>query len=145
MAYIDIMRSADHPTTGHCRRRKIRCLAAPDDHQGRCANCIRLKKECTFFPVEQQPPVERRPRAGSRMDGRGSTSSDSSPALNGGHIFNQLEPFSNFNTMPFSNNPDYPPASASLSAGVVSPMTRGKACYIILQSCRADLMASIRK
>ncbi|KAF2622629.1 hypothetical protein BU25DRAFT_207228 [Macroventuria anomochaeta] len=37
---------------GHCRRRKIRCLLAPDDPQGRCSNCIRLKKECNFFPVE---------------------------------------------------------------------------------------------
>ncbi|KAF2753506.1 hypothetical protein EJ05DRAFT_219748 [Pseudovirgaria hyperparasitica] len=39
---------------GHCRRRKIRCLLAPDDPQGRCSNCIRLKKECNFFPVEQE-------------------------------------------------------------------------------------------
>jgi hypothetical protein len=40
---------------GHCRRRKIRCLLAPDDPQGRCANCIRLKKECNFYPVEHNP------------------------------------------------------------------------------------------
>ncbi|EMD64200.1 hypothetical protein GGP41_006638 [Bipolaris sorokiniana] len=37
---------------GHCRRRKIRCLLAPDDRHGRCSNCIRLKKECNFYPVE---------------------------------------------------------------------------------------------
>ncbi|KAF1852147.1 uncharacterized protein K460DRAFT_271568 [Cucurbitaria berberidis CBS 394.84] len=41
---------------GHCRRRKIRCLLAPDDPQSRCANCIRLKKECNFFPVEHTEP-----------------------------------------------------------------------------------------
>lgn len=41
--------------TGHCRRRKIRCLLAPDDPHGRCSNCIRLKKECNFYPVDQQP------------------------------------------------------------------------------------------
>ncbi|KAF2116696.1 hypothetical protein BDV96DRAFT_32763 [Lophiotrema nucula] len=44
---------------GHCRRRKIRCLVAPDDTQGRCANCIRLKKECNFYPVEQSPETQR--------------------------------------------------------------------------------------
>jgi hypothetical protein len=44
-------RRADH--AGHCRRRKIRCLPAnPEDSAGRCANCIRLKKDCTFFPVD---------------------------------------------------------------------------------------------
>ncbi|KMU75281.1 hypothetical protein CISG_04700 [Coccidioides immitis RMSCC 3703] len=52
----------------HCRRRKIRCLLAPDDAQGRCENCIRLKKECHFYPVDQQPPVEKRSRAGSKAE-----------------------------------------------------------------------------
>ncbi|POS85480.1 hypothetical protein EPUL_002298, partial [Erysiphe pulchra] len=37
---------------GHCRRRKIRCIASPGDR--RCSNCIRLKKECNFYPVDQQ-------------------------------------------------------------------------------------------
>ncbi|KAI9670906.1 MAG: hypothetical protein M1817_003791 [Caeruleum heppii] len=66
---------------GHCRRRKIRCLLAPDDPQGRCSNCIRLKKECNFFPVDQQPQPERRSRAGSK-NGRssGNNSSASSPS-----------------------------------------------------------------
>ena len=39
-----------HPALVHCRRRKIRCLVAADDAQGRCENCIRLRKECQFFP-----------------------------------------------------------------------------------------------
>lgn len=43
---------------GHCRRRKIRCILAPADAQGRCSNCIRLKKECTFHHVDQQPQGE---------------------------------------------------------------------------------------
>lgn len=46
-------------TIGHCRRRKIRCLLAPDDPQGRCSNCIRLKKECNFFPVEHNIDPQR--------------------------------------------------------------------------------------
>jgi len=43
---------------GHCRRRKIRCLLASEDPSGRCANCIRLKKECNFFPVEHNPELQ---------------------------------------------------------------------------------------
>lgn len=54
--------------TVHCRRRKIRCLVAADDAQGRCENCIRLRKECQFFPVDQQPPVEKKSRPSSRLD-----------------------------------------------------------------------------
>ncbi|EED15343.1 C6 finger domain protein, putative [Talaromyces stipitatus ATCC 10500] len=44
----------------HCRRRKIRCLVAADDSQGRCENCIRLRKECQFYPVDQQPQPDRK-------------------------------------------------------------------------------------
>ena len=64
----------------HCRRRKIRCLLAADDHQNRCSNCIRLKKECNFFPVDQQPPLDRRPRAGSKTEGPSGDHSGSSSA-----------------------------------------------------------------
>lgn len=52
----------------HCRRRKIRCLVAADDTQGRCENCIRLRKECQFFPVDQQPPIEKKSRPNSRLE-----------------------------------------------------------------------------
>ncbi|CAG8389358.1 unnamed protein product [Penicillium salamii] len=54
--------------TVHCRRRKIRCLVAPDDTEGRCENCIRLRKDCQFFPVDQQPPVEKKSRPSSRLE-----------------------------------------------------------------------------
>ncbi|ETN40739.1 uncharacterized protein HMPREF1541_05019 [Cyphellophora europaea CBS 101466] len=55
---------------GHCRRRKIRCIAALDDTTGRCQNCIRLKKECHFFPVDQHnAPAGRRGRSGSKVEG----------------------------------------------------------------------------
>ncbi|KAF2098034.1 hypothetical protein NA57DRAFT_76831 [Rhizodiscina lignyota] len=52
---------------GHCRRRKIRCLVASDDPHGRCLNCIRLKKDCHFFPVDQGPsdPKSRPSASGS--------------------------------------------------------------------------------
>ncbi|CAG8085097.1 unnamed protein product [Penicillium olsonii] len=52
----------------HCRRRKIRCLVAPDDTEGRCENCIRLRKDCQFFPVDQQPPIEKKSRPSSRLE-----------------------------------------------------------------------------
>lgn len=55
-------------STVHCRRRKIRCLVAADDTQGRCENCIRLRKECQFFPVDQQPPIEKKSRPSSRLE-----------------------------------------------------------------------------
>jgi hypothetical protein len=71
----------------HCRRRKIRCLVAADDPQGRCENCIRLRKECQFFPVDQQPPVEKKSRPNSRLESAStdpSTTSSSPPTMGGG-------------------------------------------------------------
>ncbi|KAL8370903.1 hypothetical protein RB595_000982 [Gaeumannomyces hyphopodioides] len=75
---------------GHCRRRKIRCIPSPDDLQGRCINCIRLKKDCTFFPVDQQPPpppTDSRQKSGSRssIGPGGAPSASSSPAMTSGH------------------------------------------------------------
>ncbi len=70
---------------GHCRRRKIRCVPSPNDVQGRCINCIRLKKECSFFPVDQQPPVDTRQKPASRSSvGPKITSTSSSPAMQPG-------------------------------------------------------------
>ena len=70
---------------GHCRRRKIRCVPSQNDVQGRCINCIRLKKECSFYPVDQQPPVETRQKSGSRSSvGPKIPSASSSPAMQPG-------------------------------------------------------------
>ncbi|KAG6002788.1 hypothetical protein E4U21_002778 [Claviceps maximensis] len=69
---------------GHCRRRKIRCIASPDT-PNRCVNCIRLKKECSFYPVDQQPGPETRLKAASRQSGDpGASSTSSSPAVGTG-------------------------------------------------------------
>jgi Fungal Zn(2)-Cys(6) binuclear cluster domain len=64
-------------SVGHCRRRKIRCLLpTPEDPQGRCANCIRLKKECNFHPVDHATDL----RTGRKESAAGlSPSSTSSP------------------------------------------------------------------
>ncbi|KAH6618746.1 hypothetical protein C7974DRAFT_36462 [Boeremia exigua] len=65
---------------GHCRRRKIRCLLAPDDPQGRCSNCIRLKKECNFFPVEHNIDAQRSSGPGKDLStGTPTTPQASSP------------------------------------------------------------------
>ncbi|RGP59248.1 hypothetical protein FLONG3_11243 [Fusarium longipes] len=66
---------------GHCRRRKIRCIASPNDTQGRCINCIRLKKDCSFFPVDQASIDDSRSKQGSRAStGAKGNSATSSPA-----------------------------------------------------------------
>ncbi|CAD6585865.1 MAG: hypothetical protein ASARMPRED_002330 [Alectoria sarmentosa] len=110
---------------GHCRRRKIRCLLAPDDVHNRCANCIRLKKDCNFFPVDQQPQLERRPRTSSRADTMASSSSDSSPALAGNrlpYLLDRTEEFNAFQqpslSAPFTS-------SRGSIGGLISPLTRG--------------------
>ncbi|KAK8088246.1 hypothetical protein PG997_003207 [Apiospora hydei] len=70
---------------GHCRRRKIRCILQPADPGGRCMNCIRLKKECSFFPVDQQPPALPGQKQGTRSSvGSKITSTSSSPAMTTG-------------------------------------------------------------
>ena len=109
-------------STGHCRRRKIRCLLAPDDIQNRCANCIRLKKDCSFYPVDQQPQLDRRPRASSRVDTGGSISSDSSPAMGGGHLLDHGEDLNSYPQMQLTV--PYPAPRGSI--GGVSPLTRSK-------------------
>lgn len=65
----------------HCRRRKIRCLVSADDSEGRCENCIRLRKECQFYPVDQQPPTDRsKARPGMKMENTPTSSADPSIA-----------------------------------------------------------------
>ncbi|KAI1083610.1 hypothetical protein F5B20DRAFT_577289 [Whalleya microplaca] len=69
---------------GNCRRRKIRCEAQKDDTQGRCVTCIRLKKECIYYPVDQPPPPQRlegRSSSGTRL-----TSAATSPVMTTGHL-----------------------------------------------------------
>ncbi|KAF7183907.1 hypothetical protein CNMCM7691_004329 [Aspergillus felis] len=91
----------------HCRRRKIRCLVAADDAQGRCENCIRLRKECQFFPVDQQPPVEKKSRPNSRLESAStdpSTTSSSPPTMGGGP--DHSESFFPYQPMPLDASQD---------------------------------------
>ena len=72
--------------TGHCRRRKIRCIPAPADPQNRCSNCIRLKKECNFYPVDQQPQPDPRRSGSKSQSGTGRASESTSPTTSSGHL-----------------------------------------------------------
>ncbi|KAF2155706.1 hypothetical protein K461DRAFT_79638 [Myriangium duriaei CBS 260.36] len=47
----------------HCRRRKIRCVAADGDPEGRCSNCIKLKKDCIYTSVDANPNPSPSPNA----------------------------------------------------------------------------------
>ena len=71
---------------GHCRRRKIRCITSPNDTQGRCINCIRLKKDCSFFPVDQASIDDSRSKQTSKSStapkGSSATSSPATPISN---------------------------------------------------------------
>ncbi|KAI4273201.1 MAG: hypothetical protein LQ337_004808 [Flavoplaca oasis] len=119
-SFLSPVTSMAYQRIGHCRRRKIRCLLALDDPQNRCSNCIRLKKECCFFPVDQQPSMDRRPRTGSKAgSGETSASSSSSPAMTGGPVVD----FAQFHPLPLSNQ-EYPPSAPPLSTTTSSPSRR---------------------
>lgn len=87
---------------GHCRRRKIRCLLSQDDPQRRCSNCIRLKKECNFYPVEQTNPPDQRPQATPKVDagvGAPSVSTPSSPRASVTSASEHVEEYRPYGTM----------------------------------------------
>ncbi|KAF2135851.1 uncharacterized protein K452DRAFT_303247 [Aplosporella prunicola CBS 121167] len=92
---------------GHCRRRKIRCLIAPEDAQGRCSNCIRLKKECNFYPVEQQPSGDSRSQNAKRgsVSAVTSTSNSSSPRASTASGHEQVEEYSSYQQLPSGDQP----------------------------------------
>jgi len=120
----------------HCRRRKIRCLVAPDDSQGRCENCIRLRKECQFFPVDQQPPVEKKSRPTSRLETQPpadhSTSITSSPT---NVKFDSAEPFYPYPQIPLnaSSGQDIPAFNPAVYAGhPMSGFTPGRLALTVV-------------
>lgn len=100
---------------GHCRRRKIRCVLAEQDDHGRCQNCIRLKKECVFYPVDSaggpESRAQQRSGAGSKSSSVISNSpSDRKPTLPGGESERDFGRFP-----PLASNA--PSEHASLSSG----------------------------
>lgn len=89
----------------HCRRRKIRCLVAEADPHGRCQNCIRLKKECVFYPVDQQGVMENRSQPSNTTgadSGPSSVVSSSPPTSGSERLLEQPHAVSAFHTTPSS-------------------------------------------
>lgn len=74
----------------HCRRRKIRCLPADHDPHNRCQNCIRLKKDCQYFPVEQEGATDEQSQSSSRA-GPSSTVSSSPAEIGSATSFDDRE------------------------------------------------------
>ena len=67
---------------------------APEDPTGKCQNCVRLKKDCNFFPVDQHPVLDRRPRSGSKLEASSNeagTSDSSSPGMSGGRSVDRVD------------------------------------------------------
>lgn len=92
----------------HCRRRKIRCLVAEGDPQSRCQNCIRLKKECVFYPVDQQSAVENKSQSSGKAGGASSTVSSSPPEVGVGRPFEEPREAGGFPTLPSNAPPGFP-------------------------------------
>ncbi|KAL5050998.1 hypothetical protein BDW71DRAFT_172063 [Aspergillus fruticulosus] len=108
----------------HCRRRKIRCLVAAADAQGRCENCIRLRKECQFFPVDQQPPIEKKSRPNSRIEtisNDPSTASSSPPTVSG----EQTDAYYHYQHMPLSAGPEVAAFNAAPYPNPMAPFAPG--------------------
>ncbi|KAH0846589.1 hypothetical protein FOPE_11912 [Fonsecaea pedrosoi] len=111
----------------HCRRRKIRCMPDYNDPTGRCQNCIRLKKECVFLPIDpQNPPTAKRPRSGQKTadgfvnEGEASVSSSSPGGILRSSSMEQISyGRGSLDTPPMSNEspgfPTFQPASRSVS------------------------------
>ena len=113
---------------GHCRRRKIRCLVANDNPHGKCANCIRLKKECNFFPVDQQPQPERRQRTSSKgvLSSKENTiSSSSSPGMHGAPIMESMERYQPYQPIHMGSTPELN-FNDPLTSHEVSPIPNSK-------------------
>ena len=110
---------------GHCRRRKIRCLLAPGDPQGRCTNCIRLRRACQFFPVDQQPPTgDGNHGEGSPVEAEASTSSSPiHPAP--GAMVEHVEGYPHLQPHPLQTGQDFT-AMNPFSASTLSSSGRSK-------------------
>jgi len=96
---------------GHCRRRKIRCQLAPDDPHGRCSQCLRLKKECNFYPVDQQAPSDRTQLSGAlKLEvGSGVVSASTPSSPRGTQIPESVDEYPNYPQLSSNDPPrNYP-------------------------------------
>lgn len=105
---------------------------AEGDSHSRCQNCIRLKKDCVFYPVDQQNALERTSSSTSKTDatsGPSSAMSTSPSELAGGRPFDQRSQFHDMTSVP-PNMPQDPhslplqPGSALHGRGRVFPRSK---------------------
>lgn len=104
---------------GHCRKRKIRCQPPPDQ-TGKCSNCVRLKKDCTYYPIEQ--PVALEPSLRHQVSGEATLTNAPVPSLSPnppGSEPSQSQPYGNMTGLPTSLSPDFNYHRESV--GMVSP------------------------
>lgn len=109
----------------HCRRRKIRCEVAPDDPQGRCVDCIKLRKECKYYPVDQQPPAEKKSRPASRADTLPTAFPSTAASNTSGHRAEQPNTFFPHQAVSLSPGPGAPAFDAAKYVGNQVPFTTG--------------------
>ncbi|KAK5175054.1 uncharacterized protein LTR77_000191 [Saxophila tyrrhenica] len=95
------------------------------DPHGRCQNCIRLKKECVFYPVDQQGTIDSTPQsAGEGGAGSGPSSAVSSstpPEAISGTTFNGSHEREGFPVLPSNAPSSYTGFPMGLSSGTLSP------------------------
>ena len=127
---------------GHCRKRKIRCLMAPEDPQGKCQNCIRLKKDCNFLPVEQHQESDQPPPSESKLDTLSSeagTSDSSSPSFTGNRGLEHFDhPNPRLKHLPSSAGHQDVRVVDTLSRSLTSPPTTGKSGRLVRAWQSAD-------
>jgi len=129
---------------GHCRRRKIRCLVAQDEPTGRCANCIRLKKECNFYPVDQAPEPQRTQPGPAKEASAGapSSSNTSSPrhpvSMSGGKVDEFRPPFPGAVASNVTSSYEVP-ADPDVDSHHVTPATGCKHTDVVEDSSSTNL------
>jgi hypothetical protein len=101
-------------------------LPTPEDPQGRCANCIRLKKDCNFHPVDHATDL----RTGRKNSTAGlspaSTSSPLTPIPPGQLSILESQPNASFDqasSIPPSHHDDFSPPFANGSRSLSMPYT----------------------
>lgn len=117
----------------HCRRRKIRCIVSPEV-EGRCINCVRLKKECSFQPVDSQAstPDKRRESTQAPVSATIPVLPSNSPSLTIGEVNPQdTPPYEHYSAaeMPLHHGSMSAAGMSVENTAMFAPETGGKLDY----------------
>ncbi|KAI9725708.1 MAG: hypothetical protein M1828_002591 [Chrysothrix sp. TS-e1954] len=104
-------------------------VACDDDPSGRCSNCIRLKKECNFYPVDQNLPDKGRAASAPKY-AKGHISSTSPPEayLGSSYPGHDGYPFTPHGSYSLPPDAHHPAGLAIYNAGP-SPMSDPPSAY----------------